>query len=475
MPTPKLIKELKGFMMILPFALIVFLVYCGVEWFNFNNILDSQKRFTLEATILFADAYLINVVSLMLLPGLLFGERIKTNLSKVILNSINQMPKVLLSYFLLMALTQFSFEVSQSSPIPALIVLVLFIWAPYFVSLEQFAEQKLDDEIKIEDEDFDSIDPFDDAVFVEKPKTLFSNKPAWRMGFSRSLEFTSKNTALSLSVVFVIWLVRVVPELLIGLTMDVNSNFNAVLLQVAATCLGAVFLNMFILSALFRGLEPAQRTELVHTFGDEYKDKQLPFIITSPNGIRISILCLLVIFTAAIWSEKRIQVNSFPSDLSFKIEDYQDRQDEVVFKIEIKDEASKLRWLNPNRFRFYVVGSDDKKDKGKEEKAPENKQQEDPKNNETFQALIKMLNEKLVPPSRVVIYNSENKIIPIDQVSPRNEALKIVMAFPLKANLKGSNNSLYEFSYLNPFGLKQVLLTFSKESGVSLIGRDIKQ
>ena len=478
-------KEITGFLSILPMGAILFIVYLVGEWFDFYTILTPQKRFLIEAVILIADSFFINAIAVFFVPLLMFGDQHKVAPFKALAKSFSFLPKVIISYFVLMLFAQFAFEVSQSSPIPALIVLVFFIWAPYFVALEQFADQTPAEED--DDEDSNFLDPFDEQGFTERPKTLFSKKSVWQLGFIRSLEFTSKNASLAISIVFILWLVKVIPELLIGLTLDVNSSFSAVVLQVLTTCLGALFMNMYIVSAIFRALEPAQRSELYEPLSEDLKKKQPEIIISSPNGIRVAVLCLLVIFTTAIWSEQKIQLRSFPEGLSFTVNEFSKKDREVVFKLEIIDLKGKFRWFEPSRFRFLVI---DPKDKLKEKTAVEGNAAEKgkavvegasaaatpvpvPSFAGAFAPILKLLAEKLVTPSRVVVYDQGGKVIPERQYSPRDEKLKIVLAFPIRDEKKGKAPILYELSYLNPFGLKQVLLTFSEESGQGIVGKSI--
>lgn len=479
------LKELGLFLRVLPFGLIVFAVYAIIEWCKFSYILSNQKRFLLDTVMVFADSFLINAVGIIMMPVLLLQSPPNKNIFSVFLSSFSTLPKIILSYFFLMILTQFSFEVSQSSPIPALIVLVLFIWAPYFVSMEQFADQHIAEK-EVDEDDFNSLDPFDDGGFVEKPRTFFAQKQPWRIGFGRSIEFTSKNSSLALSIVFVIWLVRVIPELIVGLTLDTNKSFDALLIQSAISVLGAILVNLAIFRTIFKGLEPTQRIELLHAFGPEMKEQMNPIVVSTPNGARITVLCLLVIFTTAIWSEKRIQVGSFPSHAKIVVRDYQERTKEIVVKFELTDEETSFRWFNPERFRFYQINPADKESKtaapNEGAKTLDQSAEGAPKEktpNTSLERLVTLLKEKLINPSRAVVYNTENKVLQPFEYAPRSGTLKLVIAFPVKTSKEDADSKnhtgkdLYEISYLNQFGLKQVLLTFSKESGPSLIGREI--
>ena len=487
------LNDFKLFLRILPFGAIVFAVYALIQWFKFSYILTNQKRFLLDTLMVFADSILINAVCILIVPPLLLSKYPKQGLFSVFFSSLVSLPKVVLSYFFLMVLTQFSFEISQSSPIPALIILVLFIWAPYFVSMEQFALQESQDK-EIDEDELNNFDPFDESLYTEKPKTFFSNKQPWRIGFSRSLEFTSKNSSLALSIVFVIWLVKVIPELIVSLTLDTNTSYQAHIIQSAITAIGAIIVNIAVFRTLFKGLEPAHREELLHTFGQEYKEFINPAVISVPNGARITVLCLLVIFTTAIWSEKKIQVGSFPKEAKLIVSDYKAKEGEIVLKLEIQDEISKFRWFMPERFRFYEINPE----KTKKEKEAENgeqkkdQKQEDQKptdlnvsenklepENDSLKKLVAILKEKLVNPLRLVVYDQEGKVLEPYQYSPRGGVLKVVLAFPVEAVKQKKEvggkviKNLYEISYLNQFGIKQVLLTFSEDSGESLIGKEI--
>ncbi len=487
MMSSRIMKDVKSFLKIFPFVVIIFAAYTIVEWVNFNYILTPQKKFALEILVLMADAFLLNAVAIAMLPSLVMKDRKAKGIFEILVDSFASLPKVIISYFFLILLTQVAFEASQSSPIPALIVLVFFIWSPYFVAFEQFAEPT---PAKGEDDEEDAIDPFDEGGYLERPGTFFAKKNVWHLGMLRSIEFTSKNASLAISVVFVIWLIRVIPELLIGLTMNTNSSFSAVVLQVLATCLGAVLVNMFVVKSIFRSLEPAQREELAFTFKDyDPKVDADIFMISAPNGIRVAVLCLLVIFTTVVWSERRIQLGSFPEGMSFTVDHVEKNSTELQLKIKLEDPNSKFRWLEPRRFRFLGIDPEEKKKEAETEEADLQKEEiakndknvdldpssvgksEVTKKEPSFESILKMLNEKLIAPSRIVVYDDKKNVIKEGQVSPRSEPLLLVLVFPLKENIAKKPNSLYEISYINPFGMKQVLLTFNEGSFQNIIGK----
>jgi hypothetical protein len=440
---------------IIPLGVPVLVLYLLGEWYKFHYQILPNQRFLIDFSILLGDAVLLNAITLWYLSSLLWKERGPLNLFQSFINSATSVPKVLLSYMGLMLFTQFSLDVFHSSPLPVFFILIFFIWAPYFCSFEYFARILSEQEIEEEDSLFESLD---EVSYNDIPKRLITRKTWWHLGYLRSIEFTSSKGTLALSVVFLLWLVRIIPELLIALSFDPYQSFFAHTLQILLSWLAGMFVHLLIIKSIYFSLQPEQRSE----FDADGTPEGPKDIFANPIGIRLSILCILVLFTTMLWSERRFQSEVFPEYAVRTIESVRFSDEEMTLEIRIKDSDQGLRWFHPSRFRLYEVSPEEAK-KREEKKSKEDKKSTSSKEDPLAQ-LLQIMSEKVVPPNRYVVYDTNRTRLEEHQIAPRKEEISVVVAFPVRRHADPASAPLYEISYVNPFGYKDVLFTFKRKA-----------
>jgi hypothetical protein len=443
---------------IAPMGLAVLVLYLVGEWFKFHFPLEPQKRFLIDFSILLGDACLLHAITIKYLSGILRKKRGEFSNFESIFHGVRTVPKVLLSYMGLMLFTQLSLDIFQSSPLPIFFILIFFIWAPYICSFEFFARTVSEQEIEEEDSLLESLD---ESNYHDIRKRLVTRKSWWQLGYLRSIEFTTSKGSFALSIIFLIWLVRIIPELLIDLSFDPNTSFTSSAIQVVLSWMTGMFVHLTIIKTILFSLQPEQREELE----SDTKLESPSDMFGNPVGIRVSILCILVLFTTMLWSERRFQSDTFPEFAVRSLVDVQFSDEELVLEVEIIDPDQKLRWLSPSRFRLLESSPEEVKkreEKKKERRADKKADAPDP-----FEVLISMMNETLVPPNRFVLYDKDRNLIPAHQLSPRDEGTVVVLAFPIRRHADKDIEPLYEVSYVNAFGYKEILFTFKKKGYVS--------
>lgn len=471
--TTSFLTTVKEAFRLIPLGLAVLFLYLVGAWLKFNYSIPPQQLFLIEFSILFGDACLLHCISLHFLSKKL--RPLSGGLSYIssLIAACSTAPKILLSYMGLMFFAQLSIEVFQPSPLPFLVLLIFFLWAPYICSYEYFAKEVSEKEIEEES----AYDPFDEYGNVDIPKRFFTRKSWWNLGYLRSLEFTSNHGSLALSVVFLVWLFRIVPELISGLMGDTYSSFIAVGVQVVFTWFGTLLVHLAIVKALFYSLQPEQRDELKSEEPLTNSDLVDPF--QNPLGIRLSILSIILIFVTVLWSEKRFQTGAFPDSVERKLLEARFKETELIVEFELDDAERGYRWFDSSNFRFFektpeldegesvVEGGNlviDNVENGKpsgQVSAPGEVKEKKP---DPFGPLLSLLNEKLSRPNRVAVYDDTDALLEDYLISPRHGKIKVMIAFPLKRRAEGTVEPLLEVSYLSPFGFKDALFTFKKSA-----------
>lgn len=473
-------------------GLPILLIYLLGEWFKFNYQLPSNQRFLIEFSILLGDAVLLHAIALWYLSHKVWKKRGPFNLFQSLFNSVSTLPKVLLSYMGLMLFTQMSLDIFQSSPLPVFFILIFFIWAPYICSFEFFARTLSEQEIEEEDAMYESMD---ETTYQEIPRRIITRKTWWHLGYLRSIELTSSRGTLALSVIFLLWLLRIIPELFVGLSSQPHESYLAHAVQITLTWLAGIFVHLSIVKTIYSTLPVEQRAE----FDADEKLEGPKDIFANPIGIRLSILSILVLFTTMLWSEKRFQSEVFPEYAVRKLESVKFSDEEMILEMKITDADQALRWFHPSRFRLLELSAEDAKKREEELKQAEEKrtakkektekvtkdektaekddsakdldQKETQKGEEKssrkadpFAALVRMINEKVEQPNRYVVYDDKRVRLEDYQIAPRKEEVSVVVAFPIRKHADNTAQPLFEVSYVNPFGYKEVLFTFKKKA-----------
>ncbi len=461
-----------------PLAILGLLVFLFCEKVKFYQVLSPRNIFLLDSLVIFVDALLIStiVAEFMSQKRLSFKKELevvlddkseidnKNNISLRVLNTFKlliptlaTLPKVLISYFLLVFFTQASLSLFEASPVPLLFLLVFFVWAPYFVAYERFAK-----ELTKQDKEDEVIDFFDEGSEVIPPKRMFSGMSWWKLGFSRSIEFTSRNLSLSVSLVLSIWLAKVLPELLSTLIGDPLSDFKAVIFSNVLGWFLGLYLHIFTVRTIFNKLEPEEKDELSLLL--KTKSPKVDLSYTPPFGVRTSVLISLALCCSFLWWERQIQIGGLSKAAQFKVLEVQSNEKELVLTLEITDELRKLRWFSPSRLRLFeskpVVSEKENIPEKVEEASKPTNPLGTPQINSTAD-IMRLLSEELEPPARYSVTDLNNKTLSAYQISPRAEPIKIIVAFPIKKRAKEASAPLYELSYLSIVGFKEVLYTFS--------------
>lgn len=459
------LEILRGFKALLPVGLISLLGSLLGEWFKNNYILEPRQHFIIEASTLFLDAYVLNYSVHWFLNKKMEGQaNFKSpNLFSCLANPLISLPKVFLSYFLLLVCTQVSLNFFEASPFPILFLLVFFIWAPYIVGYEYFSKPMPEEELE------DDFDIFDESSSFP-PQKLFMGKASWRIGFNRSIDFATKNLSLSVALVFAIWIGKVFPEFISLLFGDPMVDFKVIVVQKLLEWTSDMYLHSYIVWVLFSRLEPEERDEL--TIEKREIPAKVSLTYTPPFGLRMPVLAVIVLSVTILWSERKVQLGGIPNGEKIEIREVKIGEGEIVFKLEVQDEKSKLRWFRPERIRLLenpstVVNLEKGENKPAatlpEETIPETKETKKDVSERSLEMLL-LKREELVEASRIKISTSNGEAIETYQISPRSDALEVLIAFPIKKRASTAIPAVYELSYLSILGFKDPIYTFSDTS-----------
>ncbi len=463
---------LKGFKALLPVGVLSLIGILVGEWIKNHYILEPKQNFLIEASSLFLDAYVLNYSIHWFLNRKLKKSNSEDTSNFIIrfLDPLISLPKVFLSYFLLLICTQVSLSFFEASPFPILFLLVFFIWAPYLVGFEYFAKAMPEDDLEAD------FDPFEEGASLPPPK-LFMGKASWRIGFNRSIDFATKNLSLSVALVFAIWIGRVLPELISLLLGDPMIHFRVIFIQKVLEWSCDMYLHAYVVWVLFSRLEPEERDEL------RVEKREIPTKVTltyvPPFGLRIPVLAVIVLSVTVLWSERKVQLGGIPIGESIEVIDAKIAEREVVFKLSVEDEKSMLRWFRPERLRLLENPSsrsslDKKPTIGVNNLPVENKEpdtdkveEKDVVKKEVSEKSLEMLllrREDLIEASRFRVTNSKGEEVESYQISPRSDKLELFIAFPIKKRSIKAIPPVYELSYLSILGFKDPVYTFSQSS-----------
>lgn len=447
---------LRGLKALLPVGLLSLFGIITGEWFKFSRMLEPKQHFLIETCILFLDAYVLNFAVHWFLNRKKKLDEKRSILRDLGVQPFESVPKVFLSYFLLLICTQASFNFFEASPFPILFLLVFFIWAPYIVAFEFFAKPMPEDDSQ------DDFDPFDEMGPELPPQKMFMGKAVWRVGFNRSIDFATKNLSLSVALVFAIWIGRVLPEFFSLFLADPLIDFRAIILQKILEWACDMYLHVYIVWVMFSRLEPEEKQELEVELRELPEKVSLTFV--PPFGLRVPVLAVLVLSATLLWSERKVQFGGIPNAHAISVNEVKVNENEIIFKLKVRDEISKLRWFRPERLRLLENPSDRAElDKISQIVAPKESKDSEKKKDISERSIEMLLlkREELVEASRYKVTNTSGELIETYQISPRGDELEVLIVFPIKKRSSTALNPLYELSYLSVLGFKDAIYTFS--------------
>ena len=169
------------------------------QYLIYSHTLAQNQIFLIAVVIEGASAWLYTCLGLLALKQML-GEEMTVR--ALALSALRSMPKVLMSYLLILAVLVYVAFVSYLSAFsgsilpllimtPAVLSVVLLIWAPLFCLGEQFAvdaQKSRGNGVDLEDLEngflLGDVEP--------QPESFFLRKSSWHLGFMRSVALSAK-------------------------------------------------------------------------------------------------------------------------------------------------------------------------------------------------------------------------------------------------------------------------------------------
>ena len=276
-------------------------------------------------------------------------KKTETTPPRLALKALQSMPKVVLSYIVLVAIAMalFSFP-------PLLIFAIFGIWAPAFCVAELFA-------LPLKEVEESPDDAFDEDVMFRKVIRFrfFQGRPLWDLGFARSIAFVGQNFGLSLQFSLFAWAVAVIPAGVMLSLAGYYPSFSSLMLEIlGANLLQVMLLGVGMVSFLLLlpqdaraelGLPNAEdlmagisRTSVPEVL--KIQNKKYPLLV---------VICLGMFSTMMTWTWVQHQ-HTMPTSVQVSLEGAQVTKDRMIITLQLADNEQLFRWLDTNSLRLEI-------------------------------------------------------------------------------------------------------------------------
>lgn len=406
-----------------------------------SYVMYSSRLLRQEAMLMLLLSSIANVwlhiAALMLVIELVRGKN-AVSITKLGLRAFVALPKPLISYLLTILII--SFGIFQAFLIPGLVFIGLLIWAPAFCVGELYAKP-----VK-------KRDPDDTEAGAGGPIPFFTGRPPWDLGLARSWRLAGRSFFTSFQLALLFLAAIVVPMAAVDLISDASLGYSTEALKVIfSSLLGALVKGVW--AGTFVALIPPDARAEIGI--DSYPDLSA---VCAPKKVKMmryegrlgpqfAVLFLCAVSTW-IYFQNTIERTKMPQAVSTELLEAEEQKGELVLTVRLIDPRQEFRWFTPERFRLEfdapeieapeplaappVTGS------AAELRPPAAAPPQEPE-------------RELLAPTKIVAFDQNGIILPLDKLSPVQGAIKIVLHFqPKKPSQLDHPFALYYHSFSGP-------------------------
>lgn len=374
----------------------------------------------------------------------------QSQLFHVSCKSLQFLPKVLLSYFIIYFFIFLSIVLAFQA-VPALALLLFLIWSPAFCVGELYEVSKNTKKIPVKkkDKDIQELDRLDSAMDDPPPRFYFRYLSPWDLGFFRSVLLTGKHLATSAELVVLLWFAEVVPRALVNWCIGHPFSLSTRILQIVATVPGAVFVlgiwaNSFLILLPKEARKEIGLTNFVGNTLPQWLRRLRP---SSPSARLLPFMIALLLNAGATWYLYALlkEEGRIPEGIKTEIKSLEVADNELTLRFRLTDPSHRFRWLDPARFhlRFErkAVGTVQEK-----EKSPGHQQKQS----------TEQQNALFLTPERAYVYGEDGREIQLLALTPYFHPLLLVLSFPrpkeLSAEVMAQGEETIELIYQSASG-----------------------
>ena len=382
----------------------------------------DKRTFLVLISIYMANAWLLTAVTFFVFSKLR-GELSSNN--EIIFSSLTSMPKVFMSYIMLIAILGFAIEVP-----PGLLAFLFLAWTPVFPALEQCLPQEDPESEPVPDMEYGKDEEVKASVLAERSGLFswFKFKSILDLGITRSVRFSSMHWRESVLFLLLLWFVTVTPQALFNLIAGDSGALTVLIVKQILVSFPQVLViaaGVYCLLSLLPedGLEELElerpSVEMpegkgIHNFSGSILKTALVFIV--------SLASTIFLYQLAVES-RRMPVDSV----------YELRRAYVVdgkFEVEviIEDYQKGFSWFNPNQFQLQFTNS-------LEEES---------------------VKSKLIKPAKVLVYDQDDQRVFRENGFLSEDPLRMKLSYSVPKDV--SSEGYFELVFFNLNGELQKLV-----------------
>lgn len=432
-------KRLLLSLAVLPIAVKLF-----AEYLRYSLALPQQQVFLLMVIVAAANAWLIAMVMMACIER---AHGAKLRAGSITRSALRNLPKVLLSYVLL-----FSLLAGSLLLLPVLLLVLFFIWAPFYCVGEFYSTPSR----KKEPDEYDLYeDEKDEPQRLEQKH--FTDKSIWELGFSRSLQFTGGNLGVTFQIILLIWFANIIPMAAVDLVSPPHGGFLPLMLK-NILCSFSSALVLGAAAAAFLVLQPPEAREEVGAA------RYLRLAAMGVHGrtfrlqgrfVLLGLLIAASVLGSLVAADRLRQSISAPESLLVEVQSARRENTAMRVTIRMNDRVDRFRWLDPQAV-YLTFG--DRSSFAFEADAPEVGSITEQQNAAKTQAESKKAGGHVAPlkPSRYVVIGEDGRELPPRNFSPYYRPLKLVLFYDLPEQLP--KEGTFSLQYINLLGERTKLV-----------------
>ena len=357
------------------------------------------------------------------------------------------LPKVLISYlvtffFITLGLRAFI--------VPGLVFIGFLIWAPAFCVGESYAKRT---KKKDQDELPNDLEP--GAASGPKPLPFFTDRPIWDLGLVRSWRVAGPSFFSSFQLALLFLASFVLPMALVDLFGDASLGYASQGVKVVLTSLLGALVKGVWAGAFISIIPPDARAEIGI---ESYPDLRAACAPKVPSNRKYEgrlgpQFAVLFLCAASTWIvvQETIERTNLPPQVTTELLKVEQQDDELVVTLRLVDPNEQYRWFTPERLRLEFDSKKSEVPGASEVPLPSTEQEKDPVASFLSSASGGEDTREFIGPSTIVVFDSEGVILPLDNLSPYDGPMKIVLNFRMQR--KDDVNrpfSIFYYSFSGP-------------------------
>ena len=405
-----------------------------LSYILFTHALQQNEVFLYFVFRSAVDAWIITAITF---DTIAWYRGEKTPMALHALNALRYLPKILLSYALVFSV------LLVSIPVPPFVLLVLFfVWAPFFCAGERFADQEVLEKDKEEDDEEGlSFFDFGFADRATQLRSMFSHKSLFEFGFARSMQLVGRNASVTLQLVVLVWTAAVVPNAIIVLFSGVHTGFEPVALSMIISSLSDTFVLMLVAASFCMLIPVAAQREI------EIDKKIESLLIDSPYPSRVNLqsrplaLAIVVgIATAAsvIWVDAIQRGQEMPEEIKPISVQAEIVGEQLMVTLSLKDPNYRFRWFEPTAFSVNYG----------EESAKKQDSKSSPPTDESADSTEE--EKGVTSPLRFKAFQEDGSEIEEEPFTPFYGTLKMVLYFKIPERAEKNNSVAFSYGRKDP-------------------------